>query len=150
MKFSLYSNKLDIMYNQLNSGKINADKFLSIRNSMNKINGIYDKEYNVINLQNEKNYKGVLSDDDNKKSYKGCKLNLGNKEPKKSDEDFNFFEKPKKILVKNKKMNLDTLTKKIAERYNICINDDIQKKNRYKHSVKNFENKINMVSNCNN
>ena len=67
MKFSLYSNKLDIMYNHLNSDKINTDKFLSIKNNINRINSIFDKENNLIDLQNEKISKGLLVDHDEEK-----------------------------------------------------------------------------------
>ena len=143
MKFSLYSNKLDMMYNQLNSDKINADKFLSIKNNMNRINSIYEDANNFIDLQNDKHFKVSLIDENNRKGDTK-KLNLVVKEIKKNEQNLNLYEKPKKILVKNKKMNLDELTKKIAERYNISIKDDNRKN---KNTVKNLDNENNVISN---
>ncbi len=145
MKFSLYSNKLDIVYNQLNSDKINADKFISIKNNMNKINSIYEKANNFIDLQYDKNSKGLLIDNDNEnantsKSNKRI-LSLVDKGNKKTDKNnLNLFEKPKEIFVKNKKMNLDELTKKIAERFNICIKDDNRKNKNFKKYLLEKEN----------
>lgn len=146
MKFSLYSNKLDIVYNQLNSDKINSDKFISIKNNMNKIRSIYDKENNFIDLQNDKNSKGLLIEDVNEDVKKSNKRNLTlvDKGNMKNIKDcLNLFEKPKEIFVRNKKMNLDELTKKIAERYNICIKDDNGKNKNFK---KNFDKGNNQVS----
>ena len=54
------------------------------------------------------------------------------RENKKIQNELNLYEKPQKIFVKNKKMNLDELTKKIAERYNITIKDDIDKNKHFR------------------
>jgi len=136
------------MYNQLNSDKVNPVKFISIKNNMNRINCIYDRANNFIDLQNDKNSKGLIIDEDNRKLNIN-KLSLVVKNIKKKETNLNMFENPKKIFVKNKKMNLDELTKKIAERYNISIKDNDKNKNKNSDAIKSFDVENNVIYNGN-
>jgi len=138
MKLSLYSNKLDIIYKQLNSDKIQTDKFHLMKNNLSTINSIYDKANTYIDFQNNKNSKGKFVVEEEENNEKGLNLKIKHKN-KTNDPSLNFFERPKKFFMKNKKVNLDELTKKIAERYNIKFQADNKKmiENNYHSEAEN-------------
>lgn len=131
MKLSLYSNKLDNMYQILNTEKIQSDRILSIKNNLSTIKNIYEKANDFIDTQTKINSRGKLKDDDEtKQKIFTIKISTS----KNKDEEITIFEKPKKIIMNKIKINLDNLMQKIGE--------------RYKTSIKNNNENINRINDC--
>ena len=132
MKLSLYSNKLDILYNQLGREKINFDNFYSMKNNLNTIKSVYDKEADIIEYKSKINTKRII-EDDKKEKPKNLNIQIINKK----NNNINLFDDSKKMTINNKKINLDYLTNKLANRYN----KEISKQNKSKEFNSRFDKK---------